>query len=398
MYDPFAPEVRDDPYPLYAEMREKAPVYWSEEQQAFVLTRYVDCMSVLRSPHTSVDDRNAARQGDRRVSLRDNELLAGMDDLRPMLFSDPPDHTRIRSLVSKEFTPRRVEALRPHIGDIVDDLLAAAARDGGMDVVADLAFPLPVIVICELLGVPVEDRDQLKEWSRDLARTIDPIVPPDVAQRAAMAGMFFINYLNNLIDERRQAPRDDLLSALIAVEDEGERLTHQELLTNTILLFVAGHETTQNLIGSGLLALLRNPDQLAAFRADPTSAAKNAVEEMLRYDGPVHLTARIFTEDGDVGGVSIPKGETAILLLGAAHRDPEQFPDPDRFDIRRDNANRNIAFGHGIHHCLGAPLARVEAQIALTELVRRFPDMTAGEPVRSETFTLRGLSSLPIHL
>lgn len=397
MYDPFAPEVRADPYPLYAEMRERAPVYWSEEQQAFVLTRYVDCLSVLRSPHTSVDDRNAARQGDRRVSLRDESIMAGLADLRPMLFSDPPDHTRMRSLVAKAFTPKRVEALRPHIAEVVDGLLAEAAADGGFDVIADLAFPLPVIVICELLGVPVEDRDQLKGWSRDLARTIDPIVPPEVAQQAAMAGMFFINYLNNLVDERRKAPRDDLLSALIAVEDEGERLSHEELLVNTILLFVAGHETTQNLIGNGLLALLGNPDQFAAFRHEP-GLAKNAVEEMLRYDGPVHLTARIFAEDGEVGGTPIPKGETAILLLGAAHRDPEQFPDPDRFDIRRDNANRNIAFGHGIHHCLGAPLARVEAQLAVGELVRRFPEMTAGEPVRSETFTLRGLSSLPIHL
>ncbi|MBW3668708.1 MAG: cytochrome P450 [Actinobacteria bacterium] len=397
MYDPFAPEVRGDPYPLYAELRQTAPVYWSQEQQAFLLTRYADCVSVLRSAHTSVDDRNAARQGERRVSLRDNAAMAGLAELRPMLFSDPPDHTRMRSLVAKAFTPKRVEGLRPHIAEIVDGLLADAGANGGLDVVADLAFPLPVIVICELLGVPVEDRDQLKGWSRDLARTVDPIVPPDVAQQAAMAGMFFINYLNNLIDERRAAPRDDLLSALIAAEDEGERLTHEELLINTILLFVAGHETTQNLIGNGLLALLRHPDELAAFR-DDRSLAKNAVEEMLRYDGPVQLTARIFTEDGEVGGVRIPKGETAILLLGAAHRDPEQFPDPDRFDIRRENANHNIAFGHGIHHCLGAPLARVEAQIALTELVRRFPRMTAGEPVPSETFTLRGLSSLPIHL
>ena len=400
MYDPFAPEARADPFPLYAEMREKAPVHWSDEQEAFLLTRYADCLSVLRSPHVSVDQRKSARLTERRAALRGNPMMEALADVRPMLFADPPDHTRLRALVSKAFTPKRVEGLRPHIGEIVDDLLdaAATAGNGEMDVVADLAFPLPVIVICELLGVPLADRDELKQWSRDLARTIDPVVPVDVAERAGTAGLFFVNYLNNLIDERRASPQDDLLSALIAVEDEGERLSHAELLVNCILLFVAGHETTQNLISNAVLALLRSPEQAAALRADP-SLARTMVEETLRYDSPVHLTGRILLEDTEVGGVTIPAGEVALLLLAAAHRDPEQFPDPDRYDIGRENANRNIAFGHGIHHCLGAPLARVEAAIAVDALLRRFPDLAlAGDPVPAETFTLRGQASLPVSL
>jgi len=395
--DPFAPEVRDDPFPVYAALRDGGAVHWNESQESFLATRYADCVNVLRAPGTSVDNRNAGRIAGRRAALRANTPLAALD-VRPMLFADPPDHTRLRSLVSKAFTPKRVEALRPHIVELVDDLLDAAAERGAMDVVADLAFPLPVIVICELLGVPVADRDELKAWSRDLARTIDPIISEADAMQAAMAGMHFVNYLNHLIDERRQSPNDDLLSALIAVEDEGERLTHQELLVNTILLFVAGHETTQNLIGNGVLALLSHPEQMTWLRVDP-ALERSAVEEVLRYDSPVQVTARIFTEDGSVAGVPIPAGETVILLLGSAHRDPEQFEDPDRFDIRRENAGRNLAFGHGIHHCLGAPLARVEGQIAIGRLVRRFPRLAlAGEPVRAEMFTLRGLASLPVAL
>lgn len=396
--DPFAPEVRADPFPVYAALREQGRLHWNEAQEAWVVPRYHDCVAVLRAPNTSVDGRHAVRVGPRRSSLRTDNPLAALD-VRPMLFSDPPDHTRLRSLVSKAFTPKRVEALRPHIAQLVDGLLDAAAERGSMDVVADLAFPLPVIVICELLGVPVADRDDLKAWSRDLARTIDPIVSDDDVMRAAMAGMQFVNYLNLLIDERRRSPRDDLLSALIAAEDDGERLTHQELLVNTILLFVAGHETTQNLIGNGVAALLRHPDQLALLREDP-SLDRGMVEEVLRYDSPVQITARVTTADLTMWDENlISHGETLILLLGSAHRDPDVFEDPDRFDIRRDNAQRNIAFGHGIHHCLGAALARAEGELAVGRLVCRFPGLAlAGEPVRAEMFTLRGLSSLPVSL
>jgi pimeloyl-[acyl-carrier protein] synthase len=394
-YDPFAAELRADPYPLYHRMRAEDPVHWSEEQGAFLLTRYADCVEVLRSPGVSSDADNAETRV--RLGLQDETSAGFPFDVRPMLFADPPDHTRLRGLVNKAFTPRRVEALRPHIEDIVDQLLDGVIERGELDVIGDIGFPLPVIVIAELLGVPLQDREQLKSWSRDLARTIDPVVSQEVVGRAAMAGLQFINYLNGLIEERRQEPADDLLSALIAVEEEGEHLSHPELLVNSILLFIAGHETTQNLIGNGMLALLRHRGELDRLGADP-SLAKGAVEEVLRYDGPVQLTGRHFLEDREVGGRPIRKGQSAILLLAAADRDPDQFPDPDRFDITRAEANRHIAFGNGIHFCLGAPLARVEAQVAINAMLARLPDLELAvpDPPYADTFTLRGMSRLPV--
>jgi pimeloyl-[acyl-carrier protein] synthase len=388
--DPFGPEVRADPYPVYEEIRAADRVYWSAGQEAWLLTGYDDCIEVLRDPRSSNNSANAIRSG-----APDDPLAGRFSGSRLMLFADPPTHTRLRGLVNKAFTPRRVEALRPHIQEIVDHLLDSV-DPAGFDVIADLAFPLPVIVIAEMLGVPADDRDDLKRWSRDLARTIDPIVTAEAAEKAAMSGLMFINYLNNLIDERRRDPRDDLLSALIAAEEEGEHLTHEELLVNTVLVLIAGHETTQNLIGNGTLALFRNPDQRERFCTDP-SVVKTAVEEVLRYDGPVQLTARHMLDDIEVGGRRIAKGQTAILLLAAANRDPEQFADPARFDVARD-PNRHIAFGHGPHFCLGATLARAEGQAALSSLFRRFPDLQplTDQPEYSDTFTLRGLASLPV--
>ncbi|HEV7888303.1 MAG TPA: cytochrome P450 [Acidimicrobiales bacterium] len=392
--DPFAPEHREDPYPAYEQVRATGRVVWSEVQEAFLVTGYDDCLEVLRHPASSTNEDNATVSA-RRAAAAEAPLieLAG----KPMLFADPPDHTRLRGLVSKAFTPKTVEAMRPHIAEIVDRLLDhAAARGGDLDIVADLAFPLPVIVIAELLGVPLEDQEQLKPWSRDLARTIDPVVSEETANQAGLSALQFVNYLNALIEERRAQPRDDLLSALIAAEEEGERLLHSELLIMCMLLFVAGHETTQNLIGNGMLALLRNPAEMQRLQDDP-GLAKNAVEEMLRFDGPVQLTARHLLDHAEVAGTPIPKGHTAILVLGAAGRDPQVFEDPARFDVGRPNANRHIGFGHGIHFCLGAPLARAEAQIALPALLRRFPAMKlAAEPEHRETFTLRGLASLPV--
>ena len=388
--DPFSAEHRDDPFPAYHALREQGRVVWSDEHEAYFLTHYEDCVELLRHPAGSVDSDNAPRTG-RRAAALDGPMAAIQG--KPMLFSDQPDHTRLRGLVSKAFTPRAIEGLRPHIADVVDRLLDAAEERGSMDVVADLAFPLPVIVIAELLGVPVEDQDQLKPWSRDLARTIDPVVTEETASQAGMSALQFVNYLNGLIESRTASPRDDLLSGLIG------NLSHEDLLIMAMLLFIAGHETTQNLIGNGLMALFRNPSEMERLRAEP-DMVKNAVEEMLRYDGPVQLTGRHLLEDVVVGDVTLPAGTTAITLLGAANRDPAMFPDPDRFDIARENANRHIGFGMGIHFCLGAPLARLEAQTAIGALLRRFPDLQPAwgdaEPEHRETFTLRGLVSLPV--
>jgi pimeloyl-[acyl-carrier protein] synthase len=316
-----------------------------------------------------------------------------------MLDRDPPDHTRLRSLVSKAFTPRVVEALRPHIQKIVDSLLDRVAGANAMDLIEDFAYPLPVIVICEMLGVPFEDHERFKQWGLDIARGLDSILLPpdsDVARRSDAARSALTAYFRELIAERRASPRADLLSGLIAAEEVGDRLREDELLATCILLLVAGHETTVNLIGNGTLALLRHRDQLRRLREDPGLIA-SAVEELLRYDGPVQRTARVSGEDVAIAGRTIAKGELVMPFIGAADRDPAQFPDPDRLDIARTD-NRHIAFGWGIHFCLGAPLARLEGQIALNTLVRRLPKLALAtdKPEYRESLTLRGLSTLPV--
>lgn len=392
--NPFAPEHRADPHSVYRYLRDNDPVHWDDEQQAYLCTRYTDCVELLRSPAVSVDAMKSGHAETRRPTVQGADLAF---QARPMLFLDPPDHTRLRGLVNKAFTPRRVEALRPDIEKLVDSLLDGIIERGELDVISDIAFPLPVIVIAQLMGIPVEDGDQLKAWSKALARTIDPVVTDDVAQQAMFSGLSFINYLNELIEQRRSDPGPDLLSALITGQDERGGLSHQELVVNCILLFIAGHETTQNLIGNGMLALMRNPDQRRRLTEDP-ELVKGAVEEMMRYDGPVQLTARHLLEDAEVSGRRIVKGETAILLLAAANRDPEQWADPDRFDIVRPDANRHIGFGNGIHFCLGAPLARVEAQAAVSAMLRRLGDLELVEeaPPYTDNFTLRGLARLPL--
>ena len=392
--NPFAPEHRADPYSIYRHLRDNDPVHWDEDQEAYLCTRYSDCVELLRSPGVSVDAMQSTAAEARRPTVQGANLAF---EARPMLFMDPPDHTRLRGLVNKAFTPRRVEALRPEIEKLVDGLLDGVVDRGELDVISDVAFPLPVIVIAQLMGIPLEDGDQLKAWSKALARTIDPVVSEDVAQQAMFSGLSFINYLNELIEQRRKDPGPDLLSALITAQDERGGLTHQELVVNTILLFIAGHETTQNLIGNGMLALMRNPDQRRRLTEEP-DLIKGAVEEMLRYDGPVQLTARHLLNDTEVSGRRIGKGQTAILLLAAANRDPDQWEEPDRFLITRPDANRHIGFGNGIHFCLGAPLARVEAQAAVAAILRRLDDLELVEdsPPYTDNFTLRGLARLPL--
>jgi pimeloyl-[acyl-carrier protein] synthase len=389
-FNPMDPEFIEDPYPTYHRLRAEDPVHLSP-LGFWVLTRYEDVVAALRDPRLgkeAIASFVAARFGAPVPAV-------GLS----MLDRDPPDHTRLRGLVSKAFTPRVVEGLRPHIQRIVDGLLARLDGRHAMDLIEEFAYPLPVIVICQMLGVPVADRDRFKQWGLDIARGLDSILlPPDseVARRSTAARRALADSFRELIAERRAAPRGDMLSDLITAEEAGDKLSTDELLATCILLLVAGHETTVNLIGNGTLALLRHPDQLRRLREDPGLIA-SAVEELLRYDGPVQRTARIPSEDVTIAGRVIPKGELVMPFIGAADRDPAQFPDPDRLDIARSD-NRHIAFGWGIHFCLGAPLARLEGQIAIGTLVQRLPKLALGadRPEHRLSLTLRGLTRLPV--
>jgi cytochrome P450 len=389
-FNPMEPEFVANPYPTYHRLRAEDPVHYSP-LGFWVLTRYEDVVASLRDPRF-VKEPIAAYVAARLGSPTPGAGLA-------MLDRDPPDHTRLRGLVSKAFTPRVVEVLRPRIQQMVDGLLDAVESKGSMDLVEDFAYPIPVVVICEMLGVPVADRERFKEWGVDIARGLDAILlPPDseVALRSRAARTALAEYFRELIAERRRSPRADLLSGLIAVEEAGDKLNEEELLATCILLLVAGHETTVNLIGNGSLALLRHPAELRRLRDNPGLIA-SAVEELLRFDGPVQRTARIPSEDVTFGDRTIPKGEMVMPFIGAADRDPAQFPDPDRLDIARAD-NRHIAFGWGIHFCLGAPLARVEGQIAINTLVRRLPKLALAtdQPEYRRSLTLRGLVTLPV--
>ena len=394
-FNPFVPAFRDNPYRSYRQLRQTDPVHWSDTFNFWVLTRYADCVSLLRHSQASVNPRDWERYNDYVEALGGEGAAADMEQ-HWMLLKNPPDHTRLRKLATKAFTPRVVEGMRPHIQHIVDDLLDQVAARDGFDIIADLAFPLPVIVIAELIGVPVQDREQFKEWTGTLARSLDPVITPEIAQAADRATESFVAYFTHLIAERRARPQQDMLSALIAVEEEGDRLSQDELLANVILLFAAGHETTMNLIGNGMLALFRHPDQLARLRADP-GLIQTAVEEFLRYDGSVQMTFRAALDDIEIGGKRIRKNQQALILLGSANHDPAQFANPDQLDITRQD-NPHITFSHGIHHCLGAPLARIEAQLAINSLLERLPRLRlATDAVEwREMVTLRGLRELPV--
>jgi hypothetical protein len=393
-FDPLDPAFIADPYPVYHRLRAEDPVH-HHPLGFYVLTRYDDVAALLREPafgkagYRALFDTRFGRDPD-------GPWLA-----MSMLFRDPPDHTRLRALVSRAFTPRVVETLRPRTQAIVDALLDRVAAAGRMDAIADLAYPLPVTVISEMLGVPADLREAVKQWSLDLARALDAIalpVTPDVLERGRRATAELVACFRALTDARRRTPGPDLLSALVAVEEAGDRLSERELLATCVLLYVAGHETTVNLIGNGLLALLRHPDEWRRLRADP-GLLPGAIEELLRYDGPVQRTGRIAAEDVRLAGVAIPAGSLVLGFLGAANRDPARFPDPDRLDVTRAEP-RHLAFGYGIHYCLGAPLARLEAHVAFDTLLRRFPAMTIEEarPAWRPSSTLRGLTGLRVAL
>ena len=390
-FNPMDPEFVADPYPMYQRLQADDPVHHSP-LGFWVLTRYADVIASLRDPRLIKEPIAAfvaARFG--------MQVPPGLG--LSMLDRDPPDHTRLRGLVSKAFTPKALERLRPDIQRIVNGLLDAVDGHGEMDLIDEFAYPLPVNVICDMLGVPVKDHERFKQWGLDIARGLDAIMLPpesEVAQRSMAGRRALAAYFRELIAQRRASPRDDMLSALIAAEEAGDKLNEDELLATCILLLVAGHETTVNLIGNGTLALLRHPAELRRLRDDPRIIG-TAVEELLRFDGPVQRTARIPSADIVIGGRTIPKGEMVMPFLGAADRDSAQFPDPQRLDLTRAD-NRHIAFGMGIHFCLGAPLARMEGQIAINTLLARLPKLALAtdRPQFRQSLTLRGLAALPV--
>jgi cytochrome P450 len=401
VFDPYDPLWASDPLPLYADLRERAPIH-RNDLGFWVVARHADCLAVLRDRRASSDSLNVAvermPEGFRTPIAEDDPMAAAMVEMRPFLFRDPPDHTRLRGLVSKAFTPKVVEALRDRTQQVVDELLDAAVEAGQVDLVEEFAYPLPVRIICDMLGVPVEDQDRFKAWSHALARGLDPdfLLSDEVIAERGEAVVQFAQYFFELLAERKKRPGEDLLSRLVQAEDGGTVLSEPELLSTCILLLVAGHETTVNLISGGTLALLRHPDQCELFRTDP-GVTRSGVEEMLRYVSPVQLTGRALTEDLRLGEVEFEAGDFAMLLLASGNHDPEQFEDPERFDLTR-NPNNHLGFGFGIHHCLGAPLARMEAQVALTALVRRAPNLalTVDDVAYKTNVVLRGMTALPV--
>jgi cytochrome P450 len=396
------PVAINDPYPLYRRLRIEAPVYWHEPVGRWLLTRYDDVAAALRDPRLSADLATGGRQEAQLLQLPEPTRSQARAVRRSMnfwmMFRDAPDHTRLRGLVMKAFTPRMVESLRGRIQGVVDALLDAMEGSRQADIISAFAYPLPAIVIAELLGVPPEDRDLLKRWSDEIGVFFDGRM--DGAERASRAIDEMADYLRGVAAVRRKEPGDDLLSALVCAEQQGDRLTEEELYATCIFLLFAGHETTTNLIGNGLIALFRHPDQLQALRDDPTlSTTATAVEELLRYDSPAQYTARTVAEDVAIGGHQLRAGQGVMLIRAAANRDPEQFGDPDRLDIAR-RENRHLSFAHGPHYCLGAALARLEGQIAFATLLRRFPALrpTDDRPDWNGNIGLRGVNALPVLL
>jgi cytochrome P450 len=403
----FEPGFVEDPWPCYAELRERAPVH-HDRRGFWAVATHADCLEVLRSRAASVDpahiDPDAMPEGfgGRSGSGGDtDEMLQAIDETRPFLFRDPPEHTRLRGLVSKAFTPRMVEGLRPRVEAMVDELLDAACERREIDLVRDFAYPLPIQVICEMLGIPATDRDRFSELSAVLARGLDPeFLQPDGATEKQFASVVaFAEYFFPLLEERRRAPGEDLLSQLALAEEAGDALTEAQMLSTAILLLVAGHETTVNLISGGVLELIRHPDQQERWRDDESITA-TAVDELLRFVAPVQLTGRVLMDDLVLpSGPTLTKGNYVLTLIASGNRDPEVFGHPDLLDLRRDE-NRHLGFGFGLHHCLGAPLARLETAIALPELLKRTRslELLAEQVSYRDNVVLRGLSELPVRL
>jgi pimeloyl-[acyl-carrier protein] synthase len=405
MFTQPGPEFLADPYAAYERLRAVDPVLWVPGIfgiGAWIVTDHATCNAVLRDKRFGKEAHKVLPAEALALIPQEAEAIAERRK-HSMLFRDPPDHTRLRGLVNQAFTPRTVERLRPRIAEIAArlvDALEEKLRAGApsVDLVRELAFPLPIIVIAELLGVPPEDRDRFKAWSTVLTQGLNPGATREVLGRVGAAATELDAYLAGVIDARRREPRADLISELVRVHDGTDRLSAEELSATCRLILTAGHETTVNLIGNGTLALLRNESQRDLLARDP-SLIPGAVEEMLRYDGPVQMTSRFAYEACHVGGKDVARGAMVLLLLAAANRDPRVFPDPERFDVRRENAHSNVAFGVGIHYCLGAPLARVEGEVAFGALLGRFPRLALadGAPIEwRENVVLRGLRALHV--
>lgn len=395
-FDPSLPEVRTNPYPLYQRLREEDPVHWSDALDAWVLTRYDDVSAVLKDLRFSAERRRARNRFIQQAPTSAQEYGAA-EAANTMLTSDPPEHTRLRLLVSKAFLPRNVEPLRPHVQRIADELLDDLPEPGRLDILLDFAYPLPVIVIAELMGLPTEDRAQFKRWSDDIVATLGATTTaPELAERAAHSGSEAIAYFREIIAARRRQPKDDLVTVLVKAADEDRALTEPQLLATCVTMLIAGNETTRNLIANGMLALLHHPSELERLWNDPT-LVETAVEELLRYAGPVQCTTRVATEEIEIGGKRIEQGQLVYTMLAAANRDPAHFPDPERLDVGRKD-NHHIAFGYGVHACLGQPLARLEAQVAFSTLAKRIrgPALATNHLEWGPSFILRGLKSLPI--
>ncbi len=394
-FNPLEPGYIEHPWPHLAELRAADPVHHLLTGQ-WGLFRYDDVFTILRDPDLSVDDANADL-----TELDRAALIEEIADQRPnqsILNIDPPDHTRLRRLVSKAFTPRTIQALRPRIQEMVDAMLDQMAADGHADVVDRLAFPLPFDVIAEMLGMPESDKEQIKIWSGDLVKTLDPVITEEEITAALASADQMGALIDEIIEWKGANPGDDLLTALIAAEEDGDRMTKDELRDQVELLFVAGHETTVNLIGTGLYELLKHPDQLALLRDEAFPAT--AIDELLRWVSPVQISRRIATADISLRGKQIPKGAFVLTSLAAANHDPEFWGDTaETLDLRRENAGQHVSFGSGVHYCLGASLAKLEAEVAIGSFVRRFGQVDiVGEPTWNGRINLRGLESLVVDL
>lgn len=395
-FDPWDPDFLADPYPSYAELRARGRVRYFEPTQQWLVPHHADVSALLR-------DRRLGRTYQHRFTHEDFGRTAPPPEHEPfhtlndhgMLDLEPPDHTRIRRLVSKAFTPRTVEQLRPYVTRLAGELVDELVEKGGGDLLTDVAEPLPVAVIAEMLGIPEADRAPLRPWSADICGMYELNPSEDTAARAVRASTEFSDYLRGLIAERRRHPGDDLISGLIAAHDEDDRLTEQEMISTAVLLLNAGHEATVNATVGGWYALFRNPAQLAALRADH-SLIPTAIEELMRYDTPLQLFERWVLDEIEIDGTTIPRGAEIAMLFGSANHDPAVFQDPDRLDLtRRDNPH--ISFSAGIHYCIGAPLARIELAASMQALLERAPTLDlAAEPKRKPNFVIRGLEGLPV--